>query len=409
MKRVVITGIGIYSCLGKNIHEVTDSLFHGKSGIGTDPARLEYGYRSPLTGIVEIPSLKDKLDRRSRISLSEECEFAYLATLEALQTAGIDPEYIEQHETGIFYGNDTSAKAVIESHEIMMAKKDSLMIGSGGIFQSMTSTVSMNLSTIFKLSGINMTVSAACASGSHAIGLGYTFIKNGMQDIVLCGGAQEVNVYSMAGFDGLSAFSMRTGEPAKASRPFDVNRDGLIPSGGAASLILEDLDHALERRAPIYGEIKGYGFSSNGKQISQASVPGALTAMKRALTDAGMCIDEIDYINAHATSTQQGDACEAEALDALLNGRQTPISSTKSMTGHECWMAGASEIVYSLLMMKNSFIAPNINLETPDPTAQNLHIVTQTLQQPVNSFLSNSFGFGGTNSTLVVSKYKDEL
>ena len=404
-RRVVITGIGIYSCIGKNVHEVTDSLFHGKSGIGIDAARLIYGYRSPLTGIVESPSLKGKLDRRQRISLSEEGEFAYIATLEALQTAGINQEYIEQHETGIFYGNDTSAKAVIESHEIMLAKKDSLMIGSGGIFQSMTSTVSMNLSTIFKLRGINMTVSAACASGSHAIGLGYTFIKNGMQDIVLCGGAQEVNVYSMAGFDGLSAFSMHTGEPAKASRPFDANRDGLIPSGGAASLILEDLDHALERGAPIYGEIKGYGFSSNGKQISQASVPGALSAMERALADAAMSIDEIDYINAHATSTQQGDACEAEALDLLLGNRKIPISSTKSMTGHECWMAGASEIVYSLLMMQNNFIAPNINFETPDLAAQNLFIVSQTLEQPVNSFLSNSFGFGGTNSTIIVSKY----
>jgi len=404
-RRVVITGIGIYSCIGKNIHEVTDSLFYGKSGIGLDPARVEYGYRSPLTGIVENPVLKGMLDRRLRISLSEEGEFAYLATLEALQTAGIDPEYIERNETGIFYGNDTSAKAVIESHEIMLEKKDSLMIGSGSIFQSMTSTVSMNLSTIFKLRGINMTVSAACASGSHAIGLGYIFIKNGMQDIVLCGGAQEVNVYSMAGFDGLSAFSTRTDEPTKASRPFDLNRDGLIPSGGAASLILEDLDHALERGAPIYGEIKGYGFSSNGKQISQASETGALTAMERALVDAKMNVAEIDYINAHATSTQQGDACEAMALDKLLNNRKTPISSTKSMTGHECWMAGASEVIYSLLMMKNSFIAPNINFEMPDPSAQNLNIVSQTLQQPVNSFLSNSFGFGGTNSTIIVSNY----
>ena len=405
MKRCVITGIGIYSCIGNNIHEVNDSLFHGKSGIGLDPTRIAYGYRSPLTGIVKSPSLKGMLDRRLRISLPEEGEFAYLATLEALQTAGIDPDYIEQHETGIFYGNDTSAKAVIESHEIMLKKKDSQMIGSGGIFQSMTSTVSMNLSTIFKLRGINMTVSAACASGSHAIGLGYTYIKNGMQDMVLCGGAQEVNVYSMAGFDGLSAFSMRTDNPTKASRPFDVNRDGLIPSGGAASLILEDLDHALERGAPIFGEIKGYGFSSNGKQISQASVSGALASMERALTDATMHIDEIDYINAHATSTQQGDSCEATALDVLLNNRKTPISSTKSMTGHECWMAGASEVVYSLLMMKNNFIAPNINFETPDMAAKNLNIITQTMQQPINSFLTNSFGFGGTNSTLIVSKY----
>jgi len=403
--RVVITGIGIYSCIGKNIHEVADSLFHGKSGIGLDPARLEYGYRSPLTGIVEMPSLKGILDRRLRISLPEQGVYAYMATLEALQTAGLDAEYVEQNETGIFYGNDTSAKAVIESHEIMRDKKDSLLLGSGGTFQSLTSTVSMNLSTIFKLRGINMTVSAACASGSHAIGLGYTFIRNGMQDIVLCGGAQEVNVYSMIGFDGLSAFSRRTDEPTKASRPFDLNRDGLIPSGGAASLILEDLDHALKRGAPVYGEIKGYGFSSNGKQIAQASETGALIAMQRALADAGMHIDEIDYINAHATSTQQGDACEALALEKLLNGRKTPVSSTKSMTGHESWMAGSSEIIYSLLMMKNNFMAPNINFETPDPTAQNLNIIAQTIKQPMNSFLSNSFGFGGTNSTIIVNKY----
>jgi len=403
--RVVITGIGIYSCIGKNIHEVADSLFHGKSGIGLDPARLEYGYRSPLTGIVEMPSLKGILDRRLRISLPEQGVYAYMATLEALKTAGLDTEYVEQNETGIFYGNDTSAKAVIESHEIMRDKKDSLLLGSGGTFQSLTSTVSMNLSTIFKLRGINMTVSAACASGSHAIGLGYTFIRNGMQDIVLCGGAQEVNVYSMIGFDGLSAFSRRTDEPTKASRPFDLNRDGLIPSGGAASLILEDLDHALKRGAPVYGEIKGYGFSSNGKQIAQASETGALIAMQRALVDAGMQIDEIDYINAHATSTQQGDACEALALEKLLGGRKTPVSSTKSMTGHESWMAGASEIIYSLLMMKNDFIAPNINFETPDPSAQNLNIIAQTIKQPMNSFLSNSFGFGGTNSTIIVNKY----
>ena len=406
-RRVVITGFGIYSCIGKNRHEVTDSLFHGKSGIGIDPARLEYGYRSPLTGIVEIPTLKGALDRRQRISLTESGIFAYITTLEAMKTAGIDPDFFEQHETGIFYGNDTSAKAVIESHEIMQDKKDSLLIGSGGTFQSLTSTVTMNLSTIFKLRGINMTVSAACASGSHAIGLGYTFICNGMQDMILCGGAQEVNVYSMIGFDGLSAFSKRIDEPTKASRPFDISRDGLIPSGGAASLILENLEHALKRNATIYGEIKGYGFSSNGKQISQASETGALIAMERALADAEIKIDDIDYINAHATSTLQGDTYEAQALDKLLNRRKTPVSSTKSMTGHECWMAGASEIVYSLLMMQNDFIAPNINFETPDPSAQNLNIISRTLEQPIDTFLSNSFGFGGTNSTLIVSKYAE--
>jgi 3-oxoacyl-[acyl-carrier-protein] synthase-1 len=404
-RRVVITGIGIYSCIGKNADEVTSSLYHGKSGIGLDPARMAYGYRSALTGIVERPALKGLLDRRSRTSLPEEGEYACMATMEAMQTAGIDPEYPDRHEIGVLYGNDSSAKAIVESHEIMKEKKDSLLIGSGGIFQSMTSTVSMNLSAIFRLRGINMTVSAACASGAHAIGLGYTLIRNGMQDMTLCGGAQEVNVYSMAGFDGLSAFSMRMDEPEKASRPFDARRDGLVPSGGAASLILEDAVHARERGATIYGEILGYGFSSNGGAVSQASETGARIAMERALTDAGVKTGDISYINAHATSTPKGDICEALALDKLFGGLKTPVSSTKSMTGHECWMAGASEIVYSLMMMKNGFIAPNLNFETPDDASKNLHILSQTREQDISVFLSNSFGFGGTNSSLIIGTY----
>jgi 3-oxoacyl-[acyl-carrier-protein] synthase-1 len=329
-----------------------------------------------------------------------------MATREAMETAGIDPDYLEQNEMGVFYGNDASAKAIIESHEIMKEKQDSLLIGSGGIFQSMTSTVSMNLSTIFKLRGVNMTVSAACASGSHAIGLGYTFIRSGMQDIVLCGGAQETNYYSMAGFDGLNAFSKRIDEPAKASRPFDANRDGLVPSGGAASLILENLEHALQRGATIYGEITGYGFSSNGGPISQASEVGSLAAIEKALTDAGLQACDIDYINAHATSTPQGDACEAMALDKLFGTLKTPVSSTKSMTGHECWMAGASEAVYSILMMQNDFMAPNLNFETPDSYSANLHILQQTTEKNINTFMSNSFGFGGTNSVIIIRKYR---
>ena len=404
-RRVVIPGMGIYSCIGKNLDEVSDSLYQGKSGIGIDPARTIYGYRSPLTGILECPSLKGLLDRRSRMSLPEQGEYAYIATLEAMKTALVDPDYLAYQEMGVIYGNDASAEAVIASHEIMKDKKDSLLIGSGGVFQSMTSTVSMNLSTIFKLRGVNMTVGAACASGSHSIGVGYMFIRDGMQDMILCGGAQEANVYSMAGFDGLAAFSTRTDDPAKASRPFDANRDGLVPSGGAASLILEDLEHALKRGAPIYGEIIGYGLSSNGADISKANEDGSFIAMERALNDSCKKVAEIDYINAHATSTPQGDRCEALALDRLFGSVKTPVSSTKSMTGHECWMAGASEVVYSLLMMKNGFLAPNINFETPDDASAKLNILTKTKEQNINVFLSNSFGFGGTNSVLVVRKY----
>jgi len=403
-KRVVITGLGIWSCIGKNLEEVTKSLYLGKSGIGVDAERKEYGYQSPLTGMVSRPELKGILDRRLRIGMAEEGEYAYMATVEALKNAGIDMEYLEKNEMGIFYGNDSSAKPVIESHEIMRVKRDTSLLGSGAIFQSMNSTVTMNLSTIFKLKGVNMTISAACASGSHAIGLGYMFIQNGVQDLVLCGGAQETNLFSMASFDALSAFSMRVDEPEKSSRPFDAHRDGLVPSGGAASLILEEYEHAVKRGAPILAEIIGYGVSSNGANISQPSDAGSIIAINRALADANIAAKEIDYINAHATATPQGDTYEAIALDAVFGAHKPLISSTKSMTGHECWMAGASEILYSLLMMQNSFVAPNINLETPDEYSAKLNIAAKRVDKNINTFLSNSFGFGGTNSVLILKK-----
>ena len=404
MRRVVITGIGIYSCIGNNAEEVTRSLYDGRSGIGIEAERTEYGYRSPLTGIVDQPQLKGVLDRRLRIGLAEEGEYAYMATVEAFANAGIDTDYLENNEMGIFYGNDSSAKAVIEANDIAMAKRDTSLIGSGAIFRSMNSTVTMNLSTIFKLRGANMTISAACASGSHSIGLGYIFIKNGLQDLVLCGGAQETNMYSMVNFDTLGAFSTRASEPTKASRPFDKSRDGLIPSGGAASLVLEEYEHAKARGANILAEVVGYGFSSNGLNISQPSPEGCRISIYRALDDAKLKAKDVDYINAHATSTPQGDAAEAMALDSIFTEHKTPISSTKSMTGHECWMAGASEIVYSVLMMKNDFIAPNINFENPDEYSQNLNIISSTQSKKLDVILSNSFGFGGTNSTLIIKK-----
>lgn len=403
-RRVVITGIGIWSCIGKNKEEVKDSLYQGKSGIGLEPERLEYGYRSGLTGIVENPKLKGVLDRRTRVALSEEAEFAYMAAKEAFDEAKVTDEYLRENEVGVIFGNDSSAKPVIEAANIMKEKHDSALIGSGYIFQSMNSTVNMNLSTIFSLKGINFTVSAACASGSHSIGLAFMIIKQGLQDMILAGGAQETNFYSMATFDALGAFSVRMDEPTKASRPFDASRDGLIPSGGAAALVLEDYDHAVARGANILAEVVGYGFSSNGGGISQPSDDGSLKAMSRAMKDAGVSPDEIDYINAHATSTPQGDEFEALALDRLFRGKKALISSTKSMTGHECWMAGASEIVYSVIMMQNNFVAPNINLETPCEAAANLNIARETVDMPLDIILSNSFGFGGTNSAIVIRK-----
>ncbi|MBL0065611.1 MAG: beta-ketoacyl-[acyl-carrier-protein] synthase family protein [Bacteroidetes bacterium] len=406
MTRVVITGLGIYSCIGKNLDEVRDSLFKGKSGIILDQERKQFGYRSGLTGFVERPALKGLLDRRARIMLPEQGEYAYVATLEAMKNAGIDQDWIDQREVGIIYGNDSSAKPVVEATDIIRAKKDTMLVGSGSVFQTMNSTVTMNLSTIFKLKGINFTVSAACASGSHAIGLGYHFIKTGLQDCVICGGAQEINIFSMGNFDALSAFSIHESDPTKASRPFDRDRDGLIPSGGAATVILESLESAQKRGATILGEVIGYGFSSNGAHISNPTVDGPVRALRLALIDAGIDPRVIDYINAHATSTPAGDASEAEAISEVFGEAGTPVSSTKSMTGHECWMAGASEIVYSMLMMQHGFIAPNINFENPDEHSAKLNIIKTTTEKDINVFLSNSFGFGGTNSSLVVRKWK---
>ncbi|MBO9693322.1 beta-ketoacyl synthase [Chryseobacterium sp.] len=402
--RVVITGMGIYSCIGTSLEEVRESLYQGKSGIVLDQQRKEFGFRSGLTGVVPKPDLKNLLNRRQRVSMGEESEYAYLATIDALKQANLDEEFLDSHEVGILYGNDSVSQAVVESIDIAREKKDTTLMGSGAIFKSMNSTVTMNLSTIFKLKGINLTISAACASGSHSLGLAYMMIKNGFQDMIICGGAQETNKYSMASFDGLGVFSAREDEPTKASRPFDAARDGLIPSGGAATLIVESLESAQRRGVPIIAEIIGYGFSSNGGHISTPNVDGPALAMDRALKQSGLKASDIDYINAHATSTPIGDANEAKAIYEIFGG-EVPVSSTKSMTGHECWMAGASEVIYSILMMQNDFVAPNINLEDPDNEAQKINLVAKTKNQKIDVFLSNSFGFGGTNSALIVKKF----
>ena len=403
-KRVVITGIGIWSCIGTNTEAVLASLRAGRSGIGIDEARKEMGFQSPLTGIVERPQLKGLLDRRMRVGLPEEGEYAYMASREAFAMAGIAEEYLTANECGCIFGNDSTAGATVAAAKLMDEKRDTTLLGSGWIFQAMNSTVTMNLSTIFRLRGVNFTVSAACASGSHAIGLGYMMIKQGLQDLILCGGAQEVNAYSMGTFDALSAFSMRVDEPTRASRPFDRDRDGLIPSGGAAALVLEEYEHAVARGANILCEVTGYGFSGNGGGISQPSDVGSEIAMQRALRDAAIEPAAVDYINAHATSTPQGDMFEAMALARLFKGEHAWISSTKSMTGHECWMAGASEIVYSILMLQNNFVAPNINFENPDEYSAKLHIAAKHVDTELRTILSNSFGFGGTNSALIIKK-----
>jgi 3-oxoacyl-[acyl-carrier-protein] synthase-1 len=394
-KRVVITGMGIYSCIGTNLEEVRNSLFEGRSGIVIDKERIQFGFKSPLTGMVPAPDLKAVLSRRQRISMGEESEYAYLATVEALEQAKLREEDILQREVGILYGNDSVSD-----------KRDTQLIGSGAIFKSMNSTVTMNLATIFGLSGVNMTISAACASGSHAIGMGFMFIQQGLQDLIICGGAQEINPYAMASFDGLGVFATDIDHPEQASRPFDKRRTGLVPSGGAATVILESYESAIKRGAPIVAEVVGYGFSSNGGHISTPNIEGPAKAMRRALVQANLRPQDVTYINAHATSTPLGDANEAKAILEVFGGNPY-VSSTKSMTGHECWMAGASEIVYSTLMMQHGFIAPNINLVEPDDDIKELNFVSRAIKQEFDIYLSNSFGFGGTNSALVVKKFNE--
>ena len=396
--------MGIYSVIGKNLDEVALSLRAGRSGIILDPVRKELGFRSALTGMVERPQLKGILDRRLRVGMPAQGEYAYMSTMEALKNAGVTQDYLDANEVGILYGNDSSAVPVVESVDILRKQKDTMMIGSGYIFQSMNSTVSMNLSVIFRLKGINFTVSGACASGSHALGIGYLMIRQGLQEMIICGGAQEINPESTASFDALNAFSTRESEPTRASRPFDRDRDGLVPSGGAATLIIESYESALRRGATIFGEIIGYGFSSNGEHISQPNVTGPARAMAMALKDAGLDASAIGYINAHATSTPVGDGNEARAISSIFNGKNTPVSSTKSMTGHEMWMGGASEVIYSTLMMNSGFIAPTINFENPDEASADINVIRETTPSSFNMFLSNSFGFGGTNSALIIRK-----
>ncbi len=402
MKRVVITGMGIYSCLGTTMEQVQEALWQGKSGIVFDAERKDMGFRSALTAKLEIPELKKELSRAQRINMPEQAKYAYCATADALRSAGIDQDWLDNHSVGLLYGNDSSVVPTIKAIDIIRERRNTTLCGSGAIFQSMNSTVTMNLGCIFKLRGINLTVSGACASGSHAIGLAALLIQNGLEEMVVCGGAQEANALSVASFDGISAFSVREDNPTTASRPFDRDRDGLVPGGGAATLILESYESAVKRGAPIIAEVLGYGFSGNGDHISSPNVAGPTRSLEMAIQRAGISVDDIGYINAHATSTLVGDRNEAKAIYSVIGDRHIPVTSTKSQTGHEMWMAGASEVIYSLLMMKEGFVAPNLNFENPDEDSARLYIPDKRIDHKFDIFLSNSFGFGGTNSTLII-------
>lgn len=401
-QRVVITGMGIWSCLGQTLEEVRNSLYTGKSGIIFSQERKDAGFRSALCADIKRPDLKTFIPRNLRQFMPEEAQYAYMATRAAIENAQLDQDYIDQHEVGIVYGNDSVAEATMVALDKFRNFKSTSACGSGAIFQSMNSTVTMNLACLFKLRGINLTASAACASGSQAVGIAYLLINNGLQDCIICGGAQETNLYSVAAFDGIQSFSVRENEPTKASRPFDRDRDGLVPGGGAATLILESYEHAVKRGAPILAEIVGWGVSGNGDHISTPNIAGPTQSLKLCLKNGKINPQEIGYINAHATSTRIGDSREASAIAQIFGDYKVPVTSTKSQTGHEMWMAGASELIYSLIMMKNGFIAGNINFENPDKESAHLHIIPETYETHFNMFLSNSFGFGGTNSTIIV-------
>jgi len=402
MNKVVITGMGIWSCLGTTLDEVRQSLYDGRSGIVFSQERKDAGFRSPLCASVQKPDLKPLVPRNLRQFMPEEAQYAYMSTKAALEQAGIDQDFLDSHEVGLIFGNDSVAEATMRALDKFREFKSTVACGSGSIFQSMNSTVTMNLAILYHLRGINLTASAACASGSQSVGLAALLIRDGLQDCVVCGGAQEANMYSVASFDTIQAFSVNESDPTKALRPFDRDRDGLVPGGGAATLILESEEHALKRGAKILAEVVSWGFSGNGDHISTPNVEGPARAIELCLKNGGVDPRLIGYVNAHATSSRAGDGKEAMAIARNFGHRAVPVTSTKSQTGHEMWMAGASEIIYSMLMMKNDFIAGNINFEHPDEETECVDVVPETRKAHFDMFLSNSFGFGGTNSTIIV-------
>jgi 3-oxoacyl-[acyl-carrier-protein] synthase-1 len=402
-QRVVITGMGIWSCLGTTLDEVRQSLYDGKSGIIFSQERKDVGFRSPYCADVPKPDLKPFVNRNFRQFMPEEAQYAYMATKDALTSARLDQDYIDSHEVGIIYGNDSVAEATMRALDKFREYGSTAACGSGAIFQSMNSTVTMNLACLFHLKGINLTASAACASGSQAVGLAALLIRNGLQDCVVCGGAQEANMYGVASFDGIQSFALREDNNASlASRPFDRDRNGLVPGGGAATLILESYESAVKRGAPILAEVISWGFSGNGDHISTPNVAGPARSLELCLKQCTVQPTEIGYVNAHATSTKIGDSREAQAIAQTFGDYRVPVTSTKGQTGHEMWMAGASEVIYSLLMMKNDFIAGNLNFVAPDEETACINVIPETINTHFDIFLSNSFGFGGTNSTLIV-------
>jgi len=406
-RRVAITGIGIISCLGLNRDEVQTSLREGRSGVRFLPERKALGFQSALSGVVEGFDPKSVLDRKHRKTLPEYGLWAWSAVSQALEQAGIHPDSLTGDEkTGVVFGNDSSAVTAVEQVDILRSAGETRAIGSGHIFRLLASTVTLNLNTILGIRGVSWTVSGACASGVMAVGQGAQIIASGRQDRIICGGVQEISWESMCSFDALGAFSRRENDPEAASRPFDQDRDGLVPSGGAAAIVLEAFESAEERGAQILGEVMGYSNTSDGHHIAVPSGEGLERAMRCALMDAALSTNDIDLVLSHATSTQAGDRAEAIALRNVFDldgAKKGPIvSAVKGLTGHEFWMAGASQVVYGLLMAWGGFVAGNPNLEVPDPAAEALYLPKETVTFRPHFMLCNASGFGGTNACLVI-------
>ncbi len=401
-RRVVITGMDALSCLGSTLDEISGALRTGTSGIVISEERRELGFRSPLTGAIKPIDAAAHFARKERKSMGETALYAAITAKRAVAMSGC-AEQLRSDRAGLLFGNDSCADPIEEVLTTVRREKSTGSLGSDKVIKALNSTPTINLGPMFGTRGISMTLSGACASGAHAIGWGWMLIASGMQDLIISGGSQELCWQSMAAFDGLRVFSMRLDDPAGAVRPFDRDRDGLVPGGGSACLVLEEYEHAKARGATIIAEVASYAFSSDGDHMTTGDGKGAARCMQQALDLAGAKPSDIDYINAHATGTEAGDHSEAVAIHSVFGEGGPPVSSTKSLTGHECWMAGASEALYSLLMMRGGFIAPNRNFENHDPKLPRLNIAARPVEGvKLKTVLSNSFGFGGTNACLVL-------
>ncbi len=404
MKRVVVTGMGIWSCIGQDLQTVTESLKAGRSGIIFDPQRVESGLQSGLVGNVPRPDLKPLLPRKYRATMSEDAEYAYMAARQAFEQAGINDDYLRANDVGIIFGSDYITNGKVEGAKLMREEKNSLLLGPNSLFQSETSSVTMNLSGIFHIKGINLCVAAGCASASHSIGVAMTLIRQGMQDVILVGGANETSIYGEYLLDGVCGISVQNNTPQEASRPYDTQRDGHVPSGGGAALVLEEYEHAKQRGASIIAELVGYGFSTDGTFIMERDYKQVVSSISRALEDAQIDSSEVNYVNSFASGSIYDDTIDAKAMDELFVGQQAYVGSTESITGHEHNMTGASKVIYTILMMQNNFIAPTINLNNMMPEAKNLKIATKIVKQEINTCMIVTSGIGHTNCSLIIRK-----